>query len=94
MNTPTRPLEASGTSGEKAEMNGVVNLSVKDGWWLEGYREGAGWALTEKRTYKNQDNQDKLDAATIYTTRMRMVFQEAGFRSSRILLHRLHLTTQ
>jgi starch phosphorylase len=67
MNTPTRPLEASGTSGEKAEMNGVVNLSVKDGWWLEGYREGAGWALTEKRTYKNQDNQDKLDAATIYT---------------------------
>ena len=46
MNTPTRPLEASGTSGEKAEMNGVVNLSVKDGWWLEGYREGAGWALS------------------------------------------------
>ena len=67
MNTPTRPLEASGTSGEKAEMNGVVNLSVKDGWWLEGYREGAGWALTEKRTYQNQEYQDKLDAATIYS---------------------------
>jgi starch phosphorylase len=67
MNTPTRPLEASGTSGEKAEMNGVINLSVKDGWWLEGYREGAGWALTEKRTYENQEHQDKLDAATIYT---------------------------
>ena len=66
MNTPTRPLEASGTSGEKAEMNGVVNLSVKDGWWLEGYREGAGWALTEKRTYQNQEYQDRLDAATIY----------------------------
>ena len=66
MNTPTRPLEASGTSGEKAEMNGVVNLSVLDGWWLEGYREGAGWALTEKRTYKNQTYQDQLDAATIY----------------------------
>ena len=66
MNTPTRPLEASGTSGEKAEMNGVVNLSVKDGWWLEGYREGAGWALTEKRTYQNQGYQDQLDAATIY----------------------------
>lgn len=47
MNTPTRPLEASGTSGEKALMNGVVNFSVLDGWWLEGYREGAGWALTE-----------------------------------------------
>ena len=66
MNTPTRPLEASGTSGEKAEMNGVVNLSVLDGWWLEGYREGAGWALTEKRTYQNQEYQDRLDAATIY----------------------------
>ena len=67
MNTPTRPMEASGTSGEKAEMNGVVNLSVKDGWWLEGYREGAGWALTEKRTYQNQEYQDRLDAATIYS---------------------------
>ena len=67
MNTPTRPLEASGTSGEKAEMNGVVNLSVKDGWWLEGYREGAGWALTEHRTYDNQGYQDQLDAATIYS---------------------------
>ena len=67
MNTPTRPLEASGTSGEKAEMNGVVNLSVLDGWWLEGYSEGAGWALTEKRTYQNQGHQDQLDAATIYS---------------------------
>ena len=67
MNTPTRPMEASGTSGEKAEMNGVVNLSVKDGWWLEGYREGAGWALTEHRTYQNQEYQDRLDAATVYS---------------------------
>ena len=67
LNTPTRPLEASGTSGEKALMNGVVNFSVLDGWWLEGYRSGAGWALTEKRTYQNQDYQDQLDAATIYS---------------------------
>ena len=67
MNTPTRPLEASGTSGEKAEMNGVVNLSVLDGWWVEGYREGAGWALPQKRTYENQAYQDQLDAATIYS---------------------------
>lgn len=66
MNTPTRPLEASGTSGEKAEMNGVLNLSVLDGWWYEGYRKGAGWALTDKRTYRNQELQDKLDASTIY----------------------------
>ena len=67
MNTPTRPLEASGTSGEKAEMNGVVNLSVLDGWWVEGYREGAGWAVKQERTYQNQGYQDQLDAATIYS---------------------------
>ena len=66
MNTPTRPLEASGTSGEKAVMNGVMHFSVLDGWWVEGYRKGAGWALSEERTYENQDYQDELDAATIY----------------------------
>ena len=68
LNTPTRPLEASGTSGEKAEMNGVLNFSVLDGWWYEGYKPGAGWALTDKRTYENQQYQDQLDAATIYHT--------------------------
>lgn len=69
LNTPTRPLEASGTSGEKAEMNGVLNFSVLDGWWYEGYRfdEKGGWALTEKRTFTDQSQQDKLDAATIYS---------------------------
>lgn len=50
-----------------AELNGVVNLSVLDGWWVEGYREGAGWALPQKRTYENQAHQDQLDAATIYS---------------------------
>lgn len=68
MNTPTRPLEASGTSGMKAVMNGAMNFSVLDGWWCEGYREGAGWALPEKRTYQNQDLQNKLDSEMIYTT--------------------------
>ena len=67
LNTPTRPLEASGTSGEKAQMNGVLNFSVLDGWWLEGYVKGAGWALTDKQTYENQSYQDELDAATIYS---------------------------
>ena len=66
LNTPTRPLEASGTSGQKAEMNGVLNFSVLDGWWYEGYVEGAGWALTDKITYENNEHQDQLDAATIY----------------------------
>ena len=67
LNTPTRPLEASGTSGEKAVMNGVVNFSVLDGWWAEGYRPDAGWALKEDDTYENPDFQNELDAETIYT---------------------------
>lgn len=67
LNTPTRAQEASGTSGEKAEVNGVLNFSVLDGWWYEGYVEGAGWALTDKRTYDNQTYQDELDASTIYS---------------------------
>ncbi|MDD2594636.1 MAG: alpha-glucan family phosphorylase [Bacteroidales bacterium] len=67
MNNPTRPLEASGTSGEKAVMNGVMHFSVLDGWWVEGYKQGAGWALPMERTYDDQNFQDDLDAATIYT---------------------------
>jgi alpha-glucan phosphorylase-like protein len=66
LNTPTRPQEASGTSGEKAIMNGVINFSVLDGWWAEGYLPEAGWALKEERTYANQEIQDELDAETIY----------------------------
>lgn len=67
LNTPTRKMEASGTSGEKAQMNGVLNFSVLDGWWYEGYREGAGWALSATRTFHNQEQQDRLDALTIYS---------------------------
>ncbi len=66
MNTPTRPLEASGTSGEKAVMNGTLHFSVLDGWWVEGYHAFAGWALPKKRVYTNQDLQDDVDAETIY----------------------------
>ncbi len=66
LNTPTRPLEASGTSGMKAVMNGVLNLSVLDGWWVEGYKEEAGWALPEQRTYENQEFQNQLDAEILY----------------------------
>ncbi len=68
MNNPTRPLEASGTSGEKAAMNGVMHFSVLDGWWVEGYKKGAGWALPMESTYDDQNYQDELDAATIYAT--------------------------
>ncbi|MCR5115078.1 MAG: alpha-glucan family phosphorylase [Bacteroidales bacterium] len=68
LNTPTRPLEASGTSGEKAVMNGVLNFSVLDGWWAEGYVPGAGWAINEQITYQDNRLQDELDAATLYST--------------------------
>ncbi|MCD6090619.1 MAG: alpha-glucan family phosphorylase [Bacteroidales bacterium] len=67
LNTPTRPLEASGTSGEKAVMNGVMNFSVLDGWWAEGYKDGAGWALEEGRTYLKQDMQNMRDVEIIYS---------------------------
>jgi len=66
LNTPTRPLEASGTSGEKAVMNGTIHFSVLDGWWVEGYHAFAGWALPKKRTFANQELQDDVDAETIY----------------------------
>jgi alpha-glucan phosphorylase-like protein len=66
MNTPTRPLEASGTSGEKGVMNGTLHFSVLDGWWVEGYQKDAGWALPAERAYDVQDLQDELDAETIY----------------------------
>lgn len=66
LNTPTRPMEASGTSGEKAVMNGVLNLSVLDGWWAEGYTPDAGWALPQEKVYQEQLMQDQLDAETIY----------------------------
>lgn len=68
LNNPTRPLEASGTSGEKASMNGVMHFSVLDGWWVEGYKEDAGWALPMESTYDDDNYQNELDAASIYST--------------------------
>ena len=68
LNTPTRPLEASGTSGEKAVMNGVLNFSVLDGWWAEGYKEGAGWCLAEEQLYESDEYQNAYDAEIIYET--------------------------
>ncbi|MDR1671114.1 MAG: alpha-glucan family phosphorylase [Alistipes sp.] len=68
LNTPTRPLEASGTSGEKCVMNGVMQFSVLDGWWVEGYKPGAGWMLPLEATYQDHGFQDELDAEMIYNT--------------------------
>ncbi len=68
LNNPTRPKEASGTSGMKAIMNGVMNFSVLDGWWVEGYKPGAGWSLPLHDTYTDQQLQNQLDAELIYNT--------------------------
>jgi len=79
LNTPTRPQEASGTSGQKAALNGVLNLSVLDGWWAEGYIPEGGWMLKEEATYDDQTSQDELDAETIYSiieTEMAPMFYE------------------
>lgn len=105
MNTPTRPLEASGTSGEKALMNGVVNFSVLDGWWLEGYREGAGWALTEnvlirirniKISWMLQLSIVSLKQKSCHCIMLvtRRDILKVGLRLSRTLSHRLLLTIQ
>ncbi|MFA8449847.1 MAG: alpha-glucan family phosphorylase [Bacteroidales bacterium] len=66
LNTPTYPMEASGTSGMKAIMNGVLNLSVLDGWWAEGYQPDAGWAIREAELGANPNFQNELDAEILY----------------------------
>ena len=68
LNTPRRPNEASGTSGQKAALNGVLNFSVLDGWWREGFNGKNGWSIGEDRIYENEDEQDNADAESLYTT--------------------------
>ncbi len=68
LNTPRRPLEASGTSGEKAAVNGVLNFSVLDGWWREGYNGENGWAIGDDRDYPDAETQDVADAASLFET--------------------------
>jgi starch phosphorylase len=66
MNVPRRPLEASGTSGEKVAMNGGLNLSVLDGWWLEGYDGRNGWAVGDETASETTDEADERDADSLY----------------------------
>ncbi len=68
LNNPRRPLEASGTSGQKAGLNGVPNFSVLDGWWSEGYDGHNGWAIGAEREYANEAAQDEADALSLYAT--------------------------
>lgn len=68
LNTPRRPMEASGTSGQKASVNGVVNFSILDGWWAEGYNQKNGWAIGTNAEYENYEIQDNADSESIYQT--------------------------
>jgi starch phosphorylase len=68
LNTPRRPMEASGTSGEKAALNGVLNFSVLDGWWREGYNGKNGWSIGSEKEYADTNAQDEADANSLYET--------------------------
>ena len=68
LNNPRRPMEASGTSGQKASINGVINFSVLDGWWVEGYNKQNGWIIGQNKNYDSYDMQDNEDAKSIYDT--------------------------
>lgn len=68
LNTPRRPMEASGTSGQKASVNGVINFSVLDGWWAEGYNQKNGWVIGTNEEYANYELQDIADSESIYNT--------------------------
>ena len=68
LNNPRRPMEASGTSGQKASVNGVLNFSVLDGWWVEGYNEENGWTIGKNKEYDSYDLQDNEDCQDIYNT--------------------------
>ena len=68
LNTPRRPMEASGTSGQKASVNGVINFSVLDGWWAEGYNSKNGWTIGTNAEYPDYESQDRADSQSIYDT--------------------------
>ncbi|MFT3787728.1 MAG: alpha-glucan family phosphorylase [Tepidisphaeraceae bacterium] len=73
LNTPRRPYEASGTSGMKAAANGIPNCSILDGWWVEGYEPGTGWAIGRGEQYSDAEYQDHIEAQSLYDTIERQI---------------------
>lgn len=68
LNNPRRPMEASGTSGQKASVNGVINFSVLDGWWAEGYDQTNGWTIGTNAEFTSYEEQDLADSESLYNT--------------------------
>lgn len=68
LNNPRRPMEASGTSGQKASVNGVINFSVSDGWWAEGYNQENGWVIGTNAEFTSYEEQDAADSQSMYHT--------------------------
>ena len=68
LNNPRRPMEASGTSGQKASVNGVINFSVLDGWWAEGYNQYNGWTIGTNAEFDSYEAQDNADSESLYRT--------------------------
>ena len=68
LNNPRRPMEASGTSGQKASVNGVINFSILDGWWAEGYNQENGWTIGTNAEFTSYEEQDDADSQSMYRT--------------------------